>query len=401
MSDFYSLVLTAFQKEALKKIVFSRPDSKDSAIKVTGRLCAHRGRRILALEYTLKDNTVSQRNVREDELDSVILPLTEEYRQVNLITALGDAEMKRAPKVGGGTVTLGADKLMRKLDGGNLKFESAIEALDKKKEYIFGGDEPFLCALEISDKNGRVHDKKQGKFRQICRFVEQISDIYSYLPSDGVLSIYDLCCGKSYLGFAVYHYLTIVKGRAVKMLGVDLKGETVKKCERIARELNFDGMRFISADIRDLPRGERPHLVLSLHACDIATDIVLDSAASLMADVILSTPCCHRYLSDRISSPALSFVTEHPHLKNKLCEVITDAIRLARLEAAGYKVSAIEFTDPDSTPKNTMLRAVKLISPSKEQLDGAKEKYKAILKFVLGDKSEAYLDEIRPKKVEE
>lgn len=393
MNDFYRLFLSAFQKEALKKIVFSRPSSKDSPEKVTGRLCSHRGRRILALEYALKDNTVAQRNVKEDELDGAVPQLMEEYRQINLITVLGDAERKRSAK--GGEIALGADKLMRKLDGGAPKFESAIESLDKKKEYIFCGSEPFLKALEISDKNGRVHDKKQGKFRQICRFVEQIADIYSSLPDSGTLVIYDLCCGKSYLGFAVYHYLTSVKSRTVKMLGADLKGETVKKCESIARELHFDGMSFICADIRNLPRDGHPHLVLSLHACDVATDIVLDSAISLGADVILSTPCCHRYLGDRISSPALGFVTAYPHLKNKLCEVITDAIRLARLSAAGYKVSAVEFTDPDSTPKNTLLRAVKLSSPSKEQLAAAAEEYKRILDFVLGDKSEDYLSEIR------
>ncbi len=392
MSDFYSLMLAAFQREALKKIVFSRPVSKQSAQKVTGRLCAHRGRRILALEYTLKDNTVSQRNVKEDELDNVIPPMMDEYGQVDLITVLGNAEFKRSAK--GRELTLGADKLKRRLDGDAPNFESAIEALENKKEYIFKGDESFLTALGISDKSGRVHDKKQGKFRQICRFVEQLEDVYSYLPSEGALSVYDLCCGKSYLGFAVYHYLTSVKGRTVRMLGVDLKGETVKKCESVAKEIHFDGMRFVSADIRQLPRDEAPHLVLSLHACDIATDIVLDSAVRLGADVILSTPCCHKYLSGKINSPALGFVTEYPHLKNKLCEVITDALRLARLKAVGYKVSALEFTDPDSTPKNTLLRAIKLKSPSKERLAAAEDEYKRILDFVLGDRSENYLSEI-------
>ncbi len=390
MNDFSDLVNTAFSKEILKKLIFSRPVSNDAASKISGRLCSHRGRRILALEYSLPDNTVAQRNIKEEELSDFLSPLLSEYRQINLISTLGDAERKLSPK---GEVLLGADKLFRKMSGGVSSFESAIEALDRRKDYIFDGSEPFLLALGIADKTGRIHDKKQGKFRQICRFTEHIADIYDRLPRDGDILVYDLCCGKSYLGFAVYHYLTKTKGRCVKMLGVDLKGETIKKCEMIAREAHFDGMSFITDDIRNLPKDKNPHLVLSLHACDIATDIVLDSAAALGAKIILSTPCCHRYLNDKISSPELKFVTDFPHLSGKLCEVITDAIRLARLKSFGYKVKALELTDPDDTPKNTLLRAVK-VKMSKEETALAKEEYRKILEFVLGDKKADYLKEI-------
>ena len=392
-SDFLSLAELAFKRQVLRKVIFSRPADASQPRKVSGRLCAHRGQRILALEYSLPDDTVSQKNVREDTLFATLSELFLNYRQVNLLTELGDAERKLSKD--GREVLLGADKLLRKLDGVQENFERAIEALDKKKSYIFDGTEPFFAALGISDKSGRVHDKKQGKFRQINRFVEHISDVYEKLPEDTDLLVYDLCCGKSYLGFAVYHYLVGIKNRRVRMLGVDLKGETVKRCESIARELGFSGMRFITDDIRNLPKNEKPDLVLSLHACDIATDIVLDTAASLGASVILSTPCCHRYLNDKVETPELRFITDYPHLRNKLCEALTDGIRLARLRASGYSVAALELTDPDDTPKNTLIRAVKQNGINDGEFQRYKSEYEQILSFVLGDKKDSYLSECK------
>ena len=388
-SDFLSLVEFAFKRQALKKIVFSRPVDKTDAKKVSGRLCAHRSQKVLALEYSLADDTVAQKNVREGELLSELSALLGRYSQINLLTELGDAERKLAKD--GREVLLGADKLKRKLEGAAPDFEAAIEALDKKKTYIFDGKEPFFAALGISDKSGRVHDKKQGKFRQINRFIEHISDIYDKLPSDGEILIYDLCSGKSYLGFAVYHYLVYTRGRKVRMLGVDLKGETVRFCEGVARELGYDGMRFLADDIRNIPKDEKPDLVLSLHACDVATDIVLDSAAELGAKIILSTPCCHRYLNDKVNAAELSFVTDYPHLRNKLCEALTDSIRLARLRAKGYKTWALELTDPDDTPKNTLIKAIRVKNPRTDDLKRANEEYCRILRFVLGDGADAYL----------
>ena len=133
-------------------------------------------------------------------------------------------------------------------------------------------------------------------------------------------------------------------------------------------------------------------MVISLHACDIATDIVLNRAIELSAKVILSTPCCHKYLNDKISAPELSFVTEFPHLRNKLCEAITDAIRIARLKSHGYSVSAMELTDPENTPKNTLIRAV--LKKNKDGVDIEKAKYAEILTYLLGEGAKDYLKEI-------
>ena len=381
--QFTETVSLALEREVIKKLVFSRPKSSEIQ-KVSARLVAHRGRRMLAFEYSLPGNTVSHKNVAEAEIDGILTELLGEYSQANLITTEGDAEWKLSKS--GKEALLGADKLKNRLNGEKAAFESAIESLDHKKNYLLSGSEEFLIKLGISDKTGRVHDKRQGKFRQINRFLEIIEDIYPELPCEGEIKVYDLCCGKSYLSFAVYYYLTARKGREVSMLGIDLKRDCINWCQSLASSLGWSGMTFITDDVRNTPAGVTPDMVISLHACDIATDIVINTAAELGARVILSTPCCHRHINDKISSPELSFVTEHPHLRNKLGDALTDAIRVARLEANGYSVAALELVDPDDTPKNTLIKAIKGVAK-----DGAKARYDKILDFVLGDKRDEYL----------
>jgi SAM-dependent methyltransferase len=389
-SDFLNLIKISFGKEALKKLVLSRPQTGEIN-KISCRLVAHRGRRMLAMEYFLPGNTVSHKNLGEDQLDELI-PLIDEYKQINLITALGDAELKRA-KSGKETV-IGGENLRRKLSGDAPAFQSAIEAIDRKKNYILSGNERFLIKLGVSSSDGRVHDKKQGKFRQINRFLEHIENIYPRLPDEGMIRIYDLCCGKSYLSFAVYHYLTEIKGRQVYLYGADLKRDVILWCEALAKELGYVGMRFEVGDISKIVPDERPDMVISLHACDIATDIVLDTAVRLGADIIFSTPCCHRYLNGKVAAKELKFVTDYPHVAGKLCEAITDAIRLARLRAGGYSVSALELTDPENTPKNTLIKALKNKKMSEGEMAAARAEYEAILGFVLGEGANDYLKEI-------
>ena len=386
------LILLAVKKEALKKLVFSRPKAGEVK-KITCRLVAHRGRRLLAMEYSLPGDTVSHKNVLEDGIEGEISTLLSQYSQANLLTTLGDCEWKCSK--GGKEILLGASMLSSKLMGEAPEFERAIEALDKKKSYILSGNEEFLKRLGISSADGRVHDKKQGKFRQINRFLEHIEDIYPKLPAEGTIKIFDLCCGKSYLSFAVYHYLTAIKGRIVSMLGIDLKRDVILWCEGLARELGYSGMRFACEDITRLSADEAPDVVLSLHACDVATDIVLDTAARLGASVILSTPCCHRYINGRIVTPELKFITDYPHIAGKLGEAVTDALRVMRLRASGYSVSAVELTDPENTPKNTLIRAIKSKGTKESSLIKLREEYEATLKFLLGDAAPDYLKEIR------
>ena len=390
-SDFLQLIELSFKKETLKKLVLSRPKSSEIS-KISCRLCAHRGRRLLAMEYSLPGNTVSHKNLTEADFLGEIELLLEEYRQANLITTLGDAEWKMSK--GGKEIVLGGDNLKRKLDGKSPDFESAIEALDRQKNYILTGSEDFLIKLGVSAENGRIHDKKQGKFRQINKFLEHIEEIYPKLNGDGELKIYDLCCGKSYLSFAVYYYLTAIKGRKVYMYCVDLKRDVILWCENLARELGYSGMHFEVGDISKINPTEMPDMVISLHACDIATDIVINSAIRMGAKIILSTPCCHNYLNGKIVAKELSFVTDYPHISNKLCEAITDSLRLKRLVANGDNVSALELTDPENTPKNTLIKAIKNEKMSENAKQKAKEEYEATLRFLLGENACNYLSEI-------
>ena len=389
-SDFTDLIVTAAERGALRKIVFSKPLSSEVK-KVSGRLVDMRGRVSLALEYSLPGDTVSQKNLPLSAMAEELMRLLSEYAQANLITSVSDAEYKLSKR--GEEVYLGADKLKKRLDDFDGNIEVKIESIDKEKNYILTGQEKFLFALGISDKNGRIHDKKQGKFRQINRFLEHIEAIYGELSKNEELLVYDLCCGKSYLSFAVYYYLTEIKGRKTRLLGIDLKRDVIDYCAKIARECGFSGMQFVYDDVKNTPKDVVPDMVISLHACDIATDVVINTAAELGARVILSTPCCHRYLNGKVTAKELSFVTRYPHLSNKLCEALTDSLRAERLRAAGYSVTVCELTDPENTPKNTLIRAIKKPCSGAE-LERRRAEYDAALAFIMGEGAKNYLQEI-------
>jgi len=343
---------------SLVNVVFSSPNAGD-CLKIKGVPRLISGNRMIQLEHFYTEGRVSQRNVSSDELGQVIsenfqLP----FMRVDLNDRSGSASLMASRK---GKVTAVIPASLRDaLDKAEQSvFAGTAEYLqnNREKNHVLRGDEPFLIALGISDKNGRVHDKKQAKFRQICRFSEHVMEAASRLDTQKELYIADLCCGKSYLSFAVYHCLRNIVGCPVEMICVDLKKSVMDECEQIARRLHFDGMHFRCADITAFQPKRRPDMVISLHACDTATDIVLDFAAGYGVPVILSTPCCQRQLSRDLDCTALAFIASKPALRKKFCDAATDALRLSRLQAYGYTADALEFIDPEDTPKNIMLRA--------------------------------------------
>lgn len=388
------LILLAAERGTIRRLTLSKPQS-GAATRVVGRLSLARGQNVLAFEETLGGGKVHHSALRVETLATTLPPLLAPYAQINLMTGAGDAELRTSKR--GQETLFGGDALLRRLRSGEQPLDTFVGALDREKRYLLTGDEPFLRALGVSDATGRVHDKKQGKYRQINRFLEYVSDIYGDLPKTGRLTVYDLCCGKSYLSFAVYHYLHVLRGREVDMLCMDLKEDVIAYCRGVAGDAGFSGMRFIAGDIRLTPRDVHPDLVISLHACDIATDIVLETAADLGAGVILSTPCCHRYLNRRLSDPALAFVAAYPHLRGKLCEVLTEGLRLARLKSRGYTVTASELTDPDDTPKNTLLIARRRADFSEDSPEAAalNAEYRALVSRLTGADPDEYLKEIR------
>ena len=353
------LILDAATKGILKKAILSKPTDAD-----TVRACATvktvGGSRVLQLESFTRDNKAHHENLSLSEGAERLYKLCTGYSQINVICSNCECQLMRAKS--GKVTVIGAGKLRdaisRTSDGAVLH----ADGNNRKKQYILDGGEQFLRLLGISEAaSGRVLDKKQAKFRQINRFLEHIRDIYKHLPDEGELYVLDLCCGKSYLSFAVYYYLTAVLGRRVRMVGVDLKEDVIAYCSQVASRLGFVGLKFYCCDINEFKpdADRRPDLVLSLHACDIATDIVIDKAILLEARVILSTPCCHHELNHSLDCPTLDFIGRHSMLRQKLCDAATDALRLMRMELHGYSVDALELIDPDDTPKNVLLRAIK------------------------------------------
>ena len=375
-----ALIAAAAESETLKIAVFSKPQDK-TVVRAVLTLRLIGGRKQAQLERFLTDHKAVHENISPDDADR-FCEICGEFGQINLITTAGDCEERRSKS--GKVTLLGYEKLLRALQKGEAP-AAAVESNNRKKSYILDGTEPFLRLLDVSDEKGRVRDKKQAKFRQINRFLELIRDCLDSLPKEGALRICDLCCGKSYLSFAAYHYFANVLKRDVRMTGVDLKPDVVEHCNAAAKKLGFDGLEFLCMDVAKYRTEEPVHLVISLHACDIATDLVLNKALEWRTDVILSTPCCHHEMNHTLNCSALSFIADHSMLRQKLCDAATDALRLKRLEMNGYEVAALELIDPEETPKNIMLRASKKSRKDVRAEEKALEEYKQIRKFLMGE----------------
>lgn len=254
---------------------------------------------------------------------------------------------------------------------------------NRKKNYILDAGEPvpFLIDLGVQTKEGKIVDKKYKKFRQINRFLEFIRDVLPELKAvkrDGrPLRIIDFGCGKSYLTFAVYHYLTVVNGLDVEMTGLDLKKDVIRHCSLLAEKYGYENLHFSQGDIQSYEGEERVDMVITLHACDTATDYALDQAVRWGAKVILSVPCCQHELNRQIRNEQLEPLLKYGILKERFSALLTDALRGNILEQMGYDVQILEFIDLEHTPKNLLIRAVK--TSGKTSMDGKeKQRYKEL-----------------------
>lgn len=380
---FAQLARRAATLGALRKLTLSMPSGKAQYKKVTLSLYVDKSDCLMvSSEMLMSDGKMIRKNYTTDSVTQLLCELLPKYSRANLLTPSAEAQLMTSKK--GKTTLIGEANVNRALDSGELA--EAKSGNNDKKHYIFDGGEKWLCALGISNSDGRIHDKKQSKFRQINRFTELLDDVYDKLPSTGTLNVCDLCCGKSYLSFAVYEYLTSHKKREVNMLGVDRKRDVIDYCNDTARKIGADGLRFVAADIgedkvyTDAFGDGDIHLTVSLHACDIATDIVLRRAVLMKSRIILSTPCCHHELYGKLKSQPLSFITDHSMLAQKLNDAVTDGLRVKMLEVEGYHVDTVELVDPEETPKNVLIRAIKRKnSKSREKLT---EEYSQIIEFL-------------------
>ncbi len=343
----------ALTSGALKKIIFSSPSSAEIPTKCEGVLFEKGAEHMLGLTSFTNDNKATRKNYTLEDATLLLFDMTvRDYKRTNIITHAGKCSVMVSKK---GKITL-LNKI--KFDTFTIG-DLPVSSHNKQKNYIITPENSleFLSKLGVCSDDGKIFDKKMSKYRQINKFLEIIEDIYPELPTDGELNISDLCCGKSYLSFAVYHYLCNLKGRSVKMYAVDLKADVIEFCRSLSEKLGYR-MEFICDDIANFKPQEQIHMVVSLHACDIATDIVISNAVRLGAKVILSTPCCHHEMQKGMKCDELSFITKHSILKQKLADAATDAMRCLALEYYGYEVTAFELIDPEETPKNVIIKGI-------------------------------------------
>ncbi len=376
------IIKEVLERKILEKAVFSRAFDKNKK-KAVAKLFSSQGDILCQIEVFTSDNKAHHENLTVDVAAVKLAEMAmNEYVQTDIYTSAGFCEILVSKK--GHTHIANRISENPEALASTKNLPDTISSHNRKKNYILDPEAhaEFLNLLGVADQKGRVFEKKSSKFKQINRFIELLDDVYDKLPDDGKLCVCDLCCGKSYLTFAVYYYLTKMKHRSVKMYGVDLKRDVIEYCNEIAGKLSCEGLEFICGDINKFHPEERVDMVVSLHACDIATDIVLDFAVKNSAKVILSTPCCHHEMMKQISCEELSFITDHSMLKQKLCDAATDAMRALKLEAYGYSVEVLELIDAEETPKNVMLRAFLPSRLNKDKMLKAREKYLSAKEFL-------------------
>jgi SAM-dependent methyltransferase len=271
---------------------------------------------------------------------------------------------------------------------------------NRKKLYLLeeGTPVPFLVELGIMNADGKVLAKKYDKFRQINRFIELIADVVPHLARNRTLNIVDFGCGKSYLTFALYYYLKELQGLDIQVIGLDLKADVIRHCSELAERFGYDGLKFLVGDIAEYNELEQVDMVVTLHACDTATDAALEKAVRWKADVILSVPCCQHELFRQVRSDVMAPLLQHGILKERFSALATDAIRARLLDIIGYRTQLLEFIDMEHTPKNILIRAVKGKPLSEEDRLELVSGYAEFRSFL---QAEPYLeralgDELRP-----
>ena len=236
-----------------------------------------------------------------------------------------------------------------------------ILAHNRVKQYILkeGTPVPFLVDLGVMNKEGKIHRPAYDKFKQINRFLEFIEDILPALSREREVTILDFGCGKSYLTFAMYYYLKELKKYDVHIIGLDLKEDVIRKCNGLAEKYGYEKLHFLCGDIAEYEGVQKVDMVVTLHACDKATDYALAKAVEWDAQVILSVPCCQHELNRQIRNEMLQPVMRYGILKERMAALITDGLRAELLESKGYETQLLEFIDMEHTPKNILIRAVK------------------------------------------
>lgn len=357
MSDLQSL-FTDCLNETLIRVILSNPSSKDGVIKICARPMLKNKSLLFQIEEYTKTQVFHKNLTAGDagsyltgKLSSDTSSQTASFKNALVETQSFTANVLVSKK---GTITI------KKKVNASAKQPKISLSHNRKKKYILeeGIPVPFLIDLGVMTQNGNIVNAHYDKFRQINRFLEYIEDILPSLPTDRELRILDFGCGKSYLTFAIYYYLKVLKGYPVRITGLDLKEDVIRHCNELAVKYGYDKLEFLCGDIAYYDGCSQVDMVVTLHACDIATDYALAKAVGWGAKVILSVPCYQHELNKQMKNDLLSPVLHYGILKERMAALMTDGLRAQILEANGYRTQILEFIDMAHTPKNLLIRAV-------------------------------------------
>ena len=357
MSDLQSL-FTDCLNETLIRVILSNPSSKDGVIKICARPVLKNKSLLFQIEEYTKTQVFHKNLTAGDagsyltgKLSSDASSQTAEFKNALVETKSFTANVLVSKK---GTITI------KKKMNTSTKQPKISLSHNRKKKYILeeGIPVPFLIDLGVMTQNGSIVNAHYDKFRQINRFLEYIEDILPSLPTGRELRILDFGCGKSYLTFAIYYYLKVLKGYPVRITGLDLKEDVIRHCNELAVKYGYDKLEFLCGDIAYYDGCSQVDMVVTLHACDTATDYALAKAVGWGAKVILSVPCCQHELNKQIKNDLLSPVLHYGILKERMAALMTDGLRAQILEANGYRTQILEFIDMAHTPKNLLIRDV-------------------------------------------
>ena len=345
--------------ERILRAVLSQPKKKDQQyIKITVNWLEDKKRSGYQVE-SFTSTQVFHRFVEEkDVLDEISL-LMENFRQCHCFSENYEAALKVSKK---GKIFVLKQELKQKL---------TAKTHDRKKKTLLPEDEVIgpLVDLGIMTKEGQILSSKRQKLRQINRFLELVDDCLKESSLDKKLRIVDFGCGKSYLTFILYYYLHEVRKLNVEITGLDLKKDVIEHCQKVAENYGYDSLYFKVGNVEAWSDEEAVDLVVTLHACDTATDYALYHAVRQKAKAIMSVPCCHHELSVQIESERFESLMKYGIVKERLCALLTDTLRAQALTVMGYQTQILEFIDMDHSLKNLMIRALK-----KQVSESAKQK---------------------------
>ena len=345
--------LREYLDEFLVRIIISNPVEKQGMSKVKIRPLKQKDLMLFQAEELIGNQAFHKNLSKEECADYAADLLDGTFRQLELESSKGQVRILISKK---GIPDIKSKRIPQKITA-----VPAVTEHNRQKNYILkeGTPIPFLVDLGVMTENGTIIRSRYDKFRQINRFLEFIEDILPRLHKDRENVIIDFGCGKSYLTFAMYYYLHIQKGYSIRMIGLDLKQTVIDSCNQLSERYGYGKLRFYHGDIASYEGVNQVDMVVTLHACDIATDFALAKAVSWGASVILSVPCCQHELNKQIENSLMAPVLQYGLIKERMAALYTDALRAEILENQGYRTQILEFIDMEHTPKNILIRAVK------------------------------------------